>query len=142
MASRHRSHEEASINLTPMIDVVFLLVIFFMVGAKFSESEGRIDVSVAAAGQLQSIARTPDERLVEVDENNVISLDGNVVTKQQLSETLRAQYANYPGLKVAVRVHELADMRQFREVVHLVRQVGVDKLGIAFRSGSRTGVRR
>ena len=36
MPNRNRSAEDASINLTPMIDVVFLLVIFFMVGSKFS----------------------------------------------------------------------------------------------------------
>ncbi len=50
MAIRRPRTEDATINLTPMIDVVFLLVIFFMVGSKFSEAESRIKVNVPMVG--------------------------------------------------------------------------------------------
>ncbi len=86
-----------------MIDVVFLLVIFFMVGSKFSESESRIKVSVPSVGQLRSITRTPDERVVVVAPDGTVSLDGVAVTLPELRSSLAAQQANYPGLKVAVR---------------------------------------
>ena len=142
MASRHRSHEEVSINLTPMIDVVFLLVIFFMVGSKFSESESRINVSVPAASQLQSISRTPDERVVMVTAEGTITLDGQLVNREQLAESLRVQYANYPGLKVAVSGHEDCNLLQFGEVLNTVRSVGIDKIGIAVRLNRNGGTLR
>ena len=42
MPIRRKTTEDASINLTPMIDVVFLLVIFFMVGSEFSEQRAEL----------------------------------------------------------------------------------------------------
>ena len=66
MSNRRVKAEDVTINLTPMIDVVFLLVIFFMVGSKFSEAESRINVQVPSVGEMRSLSRTPDERVVEV----------------------------------------------------------------------------
>ncbi len=131
-----------SINMTPMIDVVFLLVIFFMVGTKFSESESRIDVTVPSVGQMQSIARVPDERVVEVTQEGAITLDGQVVTMEQLAVTLQQQHASYPGLKVAVRGDGNSSFQQIAEVLHVVRSTGVEKLGLAARVDTGGGLRR
>ncbi|TWU04848.1 ExbD/TolR family protein [Stieleria varia] len=142
MSTRHRSSEEISINLTPMIDVVFLLVIFFMVGTKFSESESRIDVTVPSVGQMQSLAREPDERVVEVTREGEITLDGQLVTMEQLAATLQQQHAAYPGLKVAVRGDGASSFQQVAEVLHVVRSTGVEKLGLAARVEPGGGMRR
>ena len=136
MAKRNRSSEEVTINLTPMIDVVFLLVIFFMVGTKFSESESRINVSVRAVGPMNAISRVPDERVVELTTDGTVLLDGEAVTKQRLSEVLTEQYASYPDLKVVVRADGSGSLQGFAETVHLVRAAGVQQIGIAVKSDS------
>jgi len=144
MAKRSRSSEEVTINLTPMIDVVFLLVIFFMVGTKFSESESRIDVSVPAVGPMNAISRVPDERVVELTSEGSILLDGQAVTKDQLSQTLIQQFATYPDLKVVVRADGSGSLQGFAETVHVVRAAGVQQIGIAVKSksGGSGGMRR
>ena len=65
MSVRRQRSEDATINLTPMIDVVFLLVIFFMVGSKLDNGESHLQVNVPSVGQMNSMARLPDERIVE-----------------------------------------------------------------------------
>tara|TARA_R110002049_G_scaffold2750_2_gene21345 strand:- start:33122 stop:33541 length:420 start_codon:yes stop_codon:yes gene_type:complete len=130
---RRRPSEDATINLTPMIDVVFLLVIFFMVGSKFSEAESRMNVSVPSVGQLQSIARMPDERVVEVTSDGVIALDGQSVTIEQLAAELQIQHQNYPGLKVVVRADESSSLQRYFEVLHAVKSSGVEQMGVAAR---------
>ena len=130
---RRRQSEDVTINLTPMIDVVFLLVIFFMVGSKFSEAESRMNVSVPSVGQLRSIARMPDERVVEVTSDGVIALDGRSVTLPQLAGELRMQVQNYPGLKVVVRADASSSLQHYFEVLHAVKSSGVEQMGVAAR---------
>ncbi len=128
---RHRVSEEATINLTPMIDVVFLLVIFFMVGAKFSESESRIQVTVPGAGQARPIARGPDSRIVELASDGSLSLDGRGVSMTQLRAELTAAHTSYPALRVTVRADGKESLSKFTEVLHVCRSSGVENLGIA-----------
>ena len=131
MVARRERTEDATINLTPMIDVVFLLVIFFMVGSKFSEAESRIKVSVPAVGEMQSITRGPDERTVAISLDGVVTLDGEPVSLSQLTATLREQHAAYPALKVAVRGEAEGSLQQTVDVLHAVRSSGVDQIGIS-----------
>ncbi|KAA5543608.1 biopolymer transporter ExbD [Roseiconus nitratireducens] len=143
MANRNRSADDVTINLTPMIDVVFLLVIFFMVGTKFSESESRIKVSVPSVGRMNAISRVPDERVIEVTADGKILLDGQTIDVDQLAESLRQQHANYPDLKVAVRGDGSSSFQRVAEVLHVVRQSGIEQLGIAAKvDPSGGGMRR
>tara|TARA_R110002167_G_scaffold293400_1_gene498105 strand:+ start:252 stop:665 length:414 start_codon:yes stop_codon:yes gene_type:complete len=137
MAIRHERAEDATINLTPMIDVVFLLIIFFMVGSKFSEAESRINVNVPSVGDLRSMTRVPDERVVVVATDGSLTLDETPVTIAQLSETLRNQHANYPALKVAVRGDGESSFQQVAEVLHAVRSSGVQQVGLSAKSTRR-----
>jgi biopolymer transport protein ExbD len=131
MSVRRDRSEDATINLTPMIDVVFLLVIFFMVGSKFSEAESRIDVNIPSVGEMRSITREPDERIVAIGLDGSITLDGTPATLAQVTEALRRQHANYPDLKVAVRGEARLTLQQTVEVLHAVRSSGVDHIGIS-----------
>jgi len=131
MSVRRQRSEDVTINLTPMIDVVFLLVIFFMVGSKFSEAESRIKVNVPSVGDMRSMTRAPDERVVAIDQDGTISLDGTAVTLTELTRILRQQHASYPGLKVAVRGEADGSLQQTVEVLHAVRISGVDQIGIS-----------
>ena len=144
MAKRNRSNEDVTINLTPMIDVVFLLVIFFMVGTKFSESESRIDVSVPSVGPMNAISRVPDERVVELTAAGNVLLDGQVVSNEQLAEILASQFAQYPDLKVVVRADSAGSLQEFAETIHTVRRSGIAQIGIAVKvdSGGGGGVLR
>ena len=48
------SLDESSLNLTPMVDIVFLLIIFFMVGAHFSEIEHQFDIELLGTTLLSA----------------------------------------------------------------------------------------
>lgn len=135
--SKRNPTEEATINLTPMIDVVFLLVIFFMVGSKFSEAESRIKVNVPGVGDMRSITRVPDERVVAISIDGSVTLDETPVSLSQLTATLREEHDNYPGLKVAVRGEADGSQQQLVDVLQAVRVAGVDQIGIATKRVQR-----
>lgn len=127
---RRSTPETATINLTPMIDVVFLLVIFFMVGSRFDDGSSAVEVSVPSAGELRSMARLPDERVVEFTAAGTLTLDGATVSPDQLTEILRSQHTSYPALKVAVRADESIPYGQVNEVFQRVRASGVQQIGV------------
>lgn len=137
MSQRRNSSEDATINLTPMIDVVFLLVIFFMVGSKFSEAEGRVKVDVSTESQMRSLARQPDERLIKVAADGSISMDGALISQDQLKASLREQFAVYPDLAVAV----VGDVNTSLGLVHGilldVRSTGIENFRIAATDSGR-----
>ncbi len=137
MPIRRRAAEDATINLTPMIDVVFLLVIFFMVGSHFGTPEGRIEVSVPGVGELRSMVRPPDERVVEVTREGTILFDSVVVTPQQLSEQLRAARRSYPDVQVAVRGDGDTPLQRIAEVMQVIRGSGVEQMGLAAKPSRR-----
>ncbi|QEG38690.1 ExbD/TolR family protein [Roseimaritima ulvae] len=134
---RRRPAEEATLNLTPMIDVVFLLVIFFMVGAKFTDQESRIEVNVPGVGQLNPMVRGPDQRTVELAPSGQLSLDGRAVSMLELRGELEAAHASYPDLRVTVRADASESLSKFTEILHICRSSGVENLGIAVQPQRR-----
>lgn len=133
MSRRSASSEDATINLTPMIDVVFLLVIFFMVGAKFSEAESHVNVNLPQVGSMAPLARTPDGRTVSVHSDGSIALDEVMMSLDEVTTTLRAQVAQYPELKVAIRGSADLPHQSFMEALHAIESAGITKLDIATR---------
>jgi biopolymer transport protein ExbD len=95
--------EQPSINLTPMIDIVFLLIIFFMVGTKFVEMERKIAVQVPAVRDAQTLTPAPEKRVINVYQDGQISLDRKPVTLDQLTAELAAGQRQYSDLGVIVR---------------------------------------
>ena len=73
-------------SLTPMIDVVFLLLIFFMLVARFGVDKV-IDINLPSAlGQSSQYEGAP--RLVEIKSGNIVSLNGTQIPLDQLSSCL------------------------------------------------------
>ncbi len=123
-------------NLTPMIDVVFLLVIFFLVGNRLNPAADGIDVDVQTASASRSaMARTPDQRIVWVAADGSIRLDDEPMTADRLVTTLSDARAAYPGLRVAVRGTNDASFGLINDVLRLVDQAGVRSPALASADG-------
>ena len=124
------AEELPSVNLTPMIDVVFLLIIFFMVGTQFSNSERQIDINLPSAGNLSAMMATPDRREVVISGEGVAFLDGRPVSPQQLTEQLRSMRLRYPELAVAVRADGDAKQKDVVPVYGAIHQAGVTNMSV------------
>ena len=76
--------EKPAMNLTPMIDIVFLLVIFFMVGTKFTEVEQQLELTVPEVSGEASAAPMVQRHVVAVFKDGTVSLDGELMELAQL----------------------------------------------------------
>ena len=86
-----------------MIDVVFLLIIFFMVATKFTELERDIELSLPEVAQAAAMTAKPQAREVAVHADGRMTLDRIDVTPQELTRQLAAAKEEYPGIGVVIR---------------------------------------
>ena len=94
---------EPTLNLTPMIDIVFLLIIFFMVGTQFAEQERRLDVQLPTVTDAQPLTSAPDEIRINVLRSDTVEINGEELTLEELETRLKAAKENYKDQKVVVR---------------------------------------
>jgi biopolymer transport protein ExbD len=133
MPLKTHQDEQPTLNLTPMIDVVFLLIIFFMVGAKFTELEREIDLEVPQVSDVAALAPAPEKKVVNVHRDGTITLDKEVVTLEQLTVRLASARRQYADLGVVVRGDGEGSFQQVAAALSAVRRSGVAEMGIAVR---------
>jgi len=102
---RAPSHRRASINMTPMIDVVFLLVIFFLVSSHLVRQENQIELAlpVAESGEEDTDMETP-RVTISVQDDGSLWMTGRLITAAALPQRLTALRAEQgDGLEIRVR---------------------------------------
>lgn len=128
------SEELPSVNLTPMIDVVFLLIIFFMVGTQFTKPEREIALKLPGVGGLTTMVSAPDRQEVAVTAVGQIIFEGQPVSVEQLVNRLQVLRLQYPDLKVTVRADGEAKHQFVVDVLEAARRAKVSDLTTAVRS--------
>jgi len=139
MPLKTQHDEQPTLNLTPMIDVVFLLIIFFMVATKFSEAERNIALEVPQVPAPGTMTAPPDKRVIEVRHDSAVTLDGAPVKLAELTERLADARQQYAGLGVIVRGDAGCAFQRVAEVLAACRQADVRELNIAVRPAQPGG---
>lgn len=125
--------EMPALNLTSMIDVAFLLVIFFMLGTRFTSNESKIPVKVPQVKDVKALGAAPEKRAVNVYRDGRLSLDKEFVTLDELTARLADDHARNPRLSVIVRGDAEGEFQNVAGVLAACRQAGVADLGISVR---------
>jgi len=95
--------EDAVLNITPMIDVVFLLLIFFMVATTFLNPEREIEVDLPNADSAGSVERPPEEIVITVRADGDVFVQGETRNRDGLLTLLRAAAQHDPETPVTIR---------------------------------------
>ena len=66
---------EAGVDMTPMIDCVFLLLVFFMVSTTFNKQEADISFSLPGTAEQSDAVEIPDEQIIQITENGNVFLN-------------------------------------------------------------------
>ena len=128
--------DQPTLNLTPMIDVVFLLIIFFMVGTKFTELERNIKLEVPRVSDVSALTSAPEKRVINVYRDGSITFDRTIVSLVELQESLRVARGEYQGLSVLIRGDAAVPFQSVASVLGACRQAGIDEMGISVRMAS------
>ena len=132
----HRD-DNPTMNMTPMIDVVFQLIIFFMVGTKFAELERKIGLEVPAVAQTGALTPAPTRRVVNVYRDGHLTLDREPLTLKDLTNRLASARSQYKDLGVLIRGDAGTSFQHVADVLAACKAAGVADLGISVRIAAR-----
>lgn len=131
--------ELPTINLTPMLDIVFNLIIFFVVGTRFIGAESKLPVKVPEVSEAGKLSPALEKRVINVYRDGQISLDDRFLTADQLRQELTAARVQYAGLGVIVRGDAEGSFQSVATVLNACRQAGISEMGISVRLPAKGG---
>ena len=136
MLYRRKSKQTPNIDLSPMIDVVFLLLIFFMVSTTFKDSHG-MDLALPEAS---TESNTQDETLrVQVGKDGEIRILGNPVEKTQFLADLEADLATRKEKMVVFEIDQSVEHGRVIELMDLAKQAGASGITFAAKAKRKEG---
>jgi biopolymer transport protein ExbD len=129
--------EEPTLNLTAMLDVMFLLIIFFMLGTRFIDDERKLGLRVPEVVDHGTLSAALARREINVYRDGTITLDKTAVTLEQLTTRLAAARRQHKDIGVLVRGDGSGEFRGVAAVLTACKQAGIQDLGITVRSVQR-----
>ena len=125
---RRQSDEEVDVNLTPMLDVVFILLIFFIVTASFVKEAG-IEVSRPAAES--AVRQEHASILIAIDARGGVWIDKRNVDLRAVRANVERLHLQNPQGSVVILADRTSHNGILVEVLDQVRMAGVEKIAIA-----------
>jgi biopolymer transport protein ExbD len=125
---RKASAEEAEVDLTPMLDVVFIMLIFFIVTASFVKESG-MDVNRPDAAT--AVVKPRGNILVAITPSGQIWIDKRQVDVRSIRANLERLYAENPQGAVVIQADEESKNGLLVAVMDAAKLAGIEKVSIA-----------
>ncbi len=118
-------------QIAPMVDIVFLLLIFFLVTWNFSRNETELDVKVPKAREGKETRRAVGEVILNVKSNGTVVMNRRQMNAKELQDTLQKIASLYPDQAVILRGDESTDYRYVVEVLDTCRRANIWNVAFA-----------
>ena len=131
------SRSQRPIDMTPMIDCVFQLLLFFMVSSHFDEEartsgEGSLDANLPEAAAAMPLVMRPKEMIININVRGEFYVGGTKHSEPELAERLQRATVNNPGSQtVVIRGDERADWKYIARVMSLCNQAKIKDYRVA-----------
>lgn len=117
-----------SLSITPLIDVVFLLLIFFLVSSRFSEKERELDLNLPSVTEARPASAQPNELVININADGRYFIDGTFRQLEQVEKVLRTARANNPLTQtVVIRADKKAECQPLLTAIGLCKKVGISE---------------
>jgi biopolymer transport protein ExbD len=122
--------DEAEINITPMLDIVFIMLIFFIVTTSFVKEKG-LEVSRPSSAPPKEVKQDRGPIVVRIDESSLISVKGRILEPRAVEANLEREKAEKPTSPLIVAAHPEADTEALVTVLDAARAVGIESVSVA-----------
>ena len=126
----------AELNITPLLDLVFVLLVIFIITTP--QMMNNLEMSLPSAKPPVNKPNQPKPKInkIVVDAKGQIQLNGEVLAIAALKSKLLQLKANDPGLGVVVEGADDVDYQNMVDVLDLLRQLDITKVGLATAAGA------
>ena len=116
-----------ALSLTPLIDVVFLLLIFFLVASRLSQADRQLDIALPSAANAMPMTVEPQELVVNVDHHGRIYIDHREIQLDQLDALLRQLAVDNPvSQSVVIRADRRVPFQAPIDVMNVCLKYGLN----------------
>ncbi len=127
---RSSGQEEAEVDLTPMLDVVFIMLIFFIVTASFVKDVG-IDLNKPDSGEAPKVVQENENILIQITNEGLIFVDRRNVDIRAVRANIERLHAERPNGQVVVAPSAASANGLLVEVMDQARLAGVEEISLA-----------
>lgn len=128
MAKKRKVEEEGGIDLTPMLDVVFIMLIFFIVTASFIKETG---VEITRPDANTAVPKYKSNILIAINDNNEIWIDKSRIDERQVRNRIEQLRAENPKGGIVIQADDKASIETLTMVVEAARELGVNDVAVA-----------
>ncbi len=130
MRTRRHMEDETEINITPMLDIVFIMLIFFIVTTSFVREEG-LEVSRPSSVPPQEVKQDEQVIVVRIDAGSLISVNDRILESGAVQANLEREKAQKPASPLIVVAHPDADTEALVTVLDAARIVGIESVSVS-----------
>src|SRR5262249_8818436 len=123
--------EEPYLNMTPMVDVILNLLIFFMLGSRFAEEERQLDIQLPRVTHAQSLTAPPDEIIVNVFAAGRLLVNERPTSPSQLQTMLATARARFDDQAVLIRGEGHGRYQSVMDVLSICQRAGIHNYSLA-----------
>ena len=131
---REESSDDNVINISSLLDVMFILIIFFLATATFTEEERDIQVNLPQSAAAQSSTQAPKMIVINVRQDGTYHVANQTMDIASLKNTLIEAVSSNPDQKVMVRGDRNALHGNVANAISVCKQVGIHKTNIGYES--------
>jgi biopolymer transport protein TolR len=117
----------AEINVTPLVDVMMVLLIVFMVSAPMMQQGVQVELPKANAGSLNEV---PEQLVLVVNRAHQVQINGNVIAQGSLREKLIAIQSARPDVQIFIQADQGVAYGYVAQVMAEVKQAKITRIGL------------
>jgi biopolymer transport protein ExbD len=123
--------EAETIQMAPLIDIVFLTLIFFMVTSVYATLESEVDITLPTADTAQKGERAQGEIFINLRNDGTIVVNERTLTIEELQETLHRVATYFPGGAVIIRGDYNANLGNAIQILDCCRKADIQQVAFA-----------
>ncbi len=136
-SDRNALHTLSELNVTPLLDLAFVLLIIFMITTPLMENS--MDLIVPSSSTAKAEVNPSHVQTLSIDRNDTLKLNEQAITSEELESRLALLKQEQPNLAIVVRPDRDLPVQNFVRVMDLLHKAGISKVGVMTRpDGSAT----
>jgi biopolymer transport protein ExbD len=124
MKIMRRADDEMGFQLAPMIDMTFLLLIFFMVTTKISKEQIKEEVKLPVASNAIIPEDVSNRDIISIDAQGRYFIGQEIADKKRLAEYLKKRFENTPPLRLYIRADQKTSGKKIKEIMKMAADAG------------------
>jgi len=126
---RHVIEDETEVDMTPMLDIVFIMLIFFIVTTSFIKESG-IEIVRPNDNQSEAPPNPTSPIVIRIDDSNTVSIGPSIIEVAQVEARVSAALSKKPKAAVIVQTAEAATTGVVVGVVDAIKKAGIAQVTV------------